>query len=250
MILFTLPAITFITLLILEKILPTVPQSHHHKRWDHILNCIGLFIQGCIIPATGYWISQSVLPLIFSEGKGSLPLGWWGCFLLNIIFIDLLYYWQHRAFHTFNFLWGLHKCHHASQRVDIWITSRNSILINFLFVYCLINPILAFFCDSPMSFYTGAMITASLDIFRHSHLDLHKILPSILLKVLSHILVMPCQHHQHHQKTIKPVNLSANFIIWDILFGTAEINANYPKNYGIDSLDHPIDQLLYPITKK
>lgn len=247
---FLLPPITFIVLLVLERRLPTIEQSHQHGFWDHFLNGCGLFMQGCVVPAAGYWISQMALPLIFPGGKGILAFGWWGCFLLNFIVIDFLYYWQHRAFHRFNFLWNLHKCHHASKRVDIWTTSRNSILINLLFVYFLINPILAFLCDAPEAFYTSAMITASLDIFRHTHIDLHQVIPDRIMRVLSLIFVMPCQHHHHHRLEKKSVNLGANLFIWDLLFGTAQLEADYPPAYGVAEAKHPFKQLLYPLFKK
>jgi len=247
---FALPAITFLGLWGLERVLPTLTQSHSSTKWDHVLNVLGLMIQGCVVPVIGYWISQSILPFIAPKALGILHLGWWGAFLLNFIFVDFLYYWQHRAFHRFSFLWNLHQCHHASKRVDIWTTSRNSVLINFLFVYFWVNPVLAFLCDAPLGFYTGAMITASLDIFRHSHLDLHKILPHRFLNIISKILVMPCQHHHHHRKTKRASNLSANFIVWDILFDTAEIQKEYPEEYGLKDARHPVNQLLYPIKKE
>jgi sterol desaturase/sphingolipid hydroxylase (fatty acid hydroxylase superfamily) len=230
---FSLPLITFIVLLALEKFLPTIKQNRNYDILDHLLNWTGLIIQGCVVPAMGYLISLIILPNVFPSGKGFLEIGWIGCFVLNLVVIDFLYYWQHRSFHYFQFLWDLHKCHHASKRVDIWATSRNSIIINFVFVYFLFNPFVAFFCDCPEAFYTGAMITASLDIFRHTQLDLNKLIPDRIMRVLSHILVMPCQHHHHHSLSKKSVNLAANFIIWDILFGTAQIDANYPHAYGV-----------------
>ncbi len=250
MIIFLLPALTFLLLLFLERKLPTVKQNHEHTLWDHFLNGVGFLMQGCMVPALGYWLSQSIIPLVLHDGKGCLPLGWIGCFLLNLIFVDFLYYWQHRSFHHFNFLWKLHHCHHASNRVDIWITSRNSILINFLFVYCLINPFLAFFCDSPEGFYSGAMVTASLDVFRHTQLNLNEIFSPKFIRLVSRIFVMPCHHHHHHCLSKKSVNLGANFIIWDILFGTAYIDTQYPCEYGVTESKHPLKQLLYPLIKE
>lgn len=246
MMMFALPALTFFVLMLLERYVPVIKQAYCYSLWDRCLNGIGLIMQGCVVPLLGYWLSQSILPSLYEEGKGILHFGWWGCFLLNIVFVDFLYYWQHRAFHHFAFLWNLHYCHHAAHRVDIWTTSRNSILINFLFVYCSINPLLAYCCDSPEGFYMGAMLTASLDVFRHSHLDLNVLLSRRLIKILSTIIVMPCQHHQHHQQSKQTVNLAANFIFWDILFGTACIDANYPQAYGVLEKKDPLKQLFYP----
>ncbi len=73
-------------------------------------------------------------------GAGILPIGWWGAFLLNFVVIDFLYYWQHRWFHRIRPLWKLHRCHHTARRVDIWVTSRNTLVMHFLFVYFLLNP--------------------------------------------------------------------------------------------------------------
>lgn len=242
-----LPPLTFILLLVLEKKLPVIEQEKGYTYWDYMLNGVGFFMQGCIVPGLGIWLSQSLLPHVFPWMSGVLEFGWWGCFIFNMVFVDFLYYWQHRAFHHFHFLWRLHECHHSTNRVDIWTTSRNSIWINFIFVYCLLNPLFGFLCDSREGFYAGAMVTASLDIFRHTRLDLVGLLPYRLLYVLSHIFVMPCQHHHHHSLSDKPINLAANFIFWDILFGTAKITLHYPQSYGVANTKHPLSQLLYPL---
>ena len=220
---FLLPLMTFIGLWLLEKRLPTVPQQEH-TLWDHLLHAVGLFIQGCVIPFAGYLLSLFVAPLLFPSSAGVLKLGWWGSFLLNLIGVDFLYYWQHRAFHRYDTLWKLHACHHEAARIDVWTTARNSLLVNFLFVYLLINPFLAYFCDAPNAFYLGAMLTASLDIFRHSCVNWNKLIPAPLLQFLSYVFVMPRQHHFHHRVEAPSANFSANFILWDILFGTAVIH--------------------------
>ena len=220
---FVLPILTFFGLWLLEKRLPTVVQEEH-TFWDHLLHAMGLCIQGCVIPILGYILSTNFFPMLFPNSAGILKLGWWGSFLLNFVGVDFLYYWQHRAFHVHNGLWKLHACHHEAARVDVWTTSRNSLAVNFLFVYLLINPFLAYFCDTPSAFYLGAMLTASLDIFRHSAVDWNTLIPKPLLSFLSHIFVMPRQHHFHHRVEAPSANFSANFILWDILFGTAMIH--------------------------
>ena len=44
--------------------------------------------------------------------------------ILSIVILDFLIYWQHRLFHIFDFLWAIHKVHHADLDVDVTTALR------------------------------------------------------------------------------------------------------------------------------
>ncbi|PCH96155.1 MAG: hypothetical protein COB83_06690, partial [Gammaproteobacteria bacterium] len=130
---------------------------------------------------------------------------------LNFILIDFLYYWQHRSFHAVSMLWNLHLCHHSAPRVDIWSTSRNNLCVNFLFVYLLLNPLLGYCCDNQNGFFAAAMITASLDIWRHTQIKLPNAAKNIS-KLIGIFFVTPAMHRSHHNMAVTSHNFGANLI--------------------------------------
>jgi len=233
-----LPLAAFASLVAFERAAATASRTPGYARADHLLNLGGLAIQGTLVPLAGYWIATRMLPAYWPGVAGSLELGWLGAFALNFVLIDFLYYWQHRLFHGVPFLWALHQCHHASPTLDVWATSRNSLAINFLFVYMLVNPLLGFLCDEPEGFFAAAAVTASLDLWRHSRLRA----PTFL----SHVLVTPAEHHAHHSPDGHAVNFGANLIVWDRLFGTAHSATDFPTAYGTREVPGPWRQFLFP----
>jgi sterol desaturase/sphingolipid hydroxylase (fatty acid hydroxylase superfamily) len=233
-----LPLIAFASLVALERVCAQSPRVAVYARADHLLNLAGLAIQGALVPVAGYWLATRVLAVHWPQAAGTLELGWLGAFLLNFVVIDFLYYWQHRLFHRVPFLWALHQCHHASPALDVWATSRNSLAVNFLFVYMLVNPVLGFLCDQPQAFFAAAAVTASLDLWRHSRLAA----PAVLERAL----VTPAQHHAHHSPDGHAVNFGANLIVWDRLFGTAHAASDFPSAYGTRGAPGPWRQFLFP----
>lgn len=258
--LIAVPCVTFFLLLAGEIFLgknrtrATGEKMPRHQLWDWIIHLSGFLCQGAIIPWLGYLAATRLLPAWLPGGAGVLPIGWWGAFLLNFVVIDFLYYWQHRWFHRIAPLWKLHRCHHTARRVDIWVTSRNTLVMHFLFVYFLLNPLLGYLVTRPDAFFVGAMVTASLDLFRHTDFDFSRLPGSTTLaRWLGKIFILPSAHRRHHRVHDSEGNYGANLILWDRLFGTiiperTESDDARPT-YGVAHPPPPVVQLLYPFTK-
>jgi sterol desaturase/sphingolipid hydroxylase (fatty acid hydroxylase superfamily) len=240
------PFATFLLLFLGEAVLPSITSKFTYHRWDWLLNIIGFIMQGFVVPLCGYWLATQLFPHLWPASKGILPLNWLGAFLLNFVVVDFIYYWQHSLLHRIPWLWQWHRCHHASPRVDIWATARNSIFINFFFVYMLLNPLLGYLCKSPAGFFVGATLTACLDLFRHSRIDMENTpLLRTIAPWLAHLFVIPTQHHRHHAALDKPANFGANFIIWDKLFRTFCPMKPTPLYRDPEAIA-PWKQLVYP----
>jgi sterol desaturase/sphingolipid hydroxylase (fatty acid hydroxylase superfamily) len=233
-----LPLVTFVLLLIFERRSARVSNAASYALPDHALNLAGLALQGIAVPLAGYWIATEVLALHWPRAAGVLEIGWLGALLLNFVLVDFLYYWQHRLFHRARRLWKLHECHHASPTVDVWATSRNSLAVNFLFVYMLLNPVLGFLCDRPDAFFAAAALTASLDLWRHSRLPAPRFLDAVL--------ITPARHHSHHSPQGQASNFGANLVLWDQLFGTAREARDFPATYGTQGAPGPWRQFFFP----
>ncbi|HEY9678489.1 MAG TPA: sterol desaturase family protein [Drouetiella sp.] len=236
-----LPTLTFPLLVLAER------HSQSHLRGNHVkysfddwvLNLSGFFMQGLVIPAIGFLLATYLFPNLLPNFHRALQIGFIGAFILNFVGVDFLYYLQHRAFHRVPWLWRLHATHHHSPTVNVWATSRNSLVTHFFFVYMLVSPILAYLCDSAEGFFAGAMLTASLDLLRHARIN-------VQLPVLDAILLMPRDHHRHHDADRPEANFGANFILWDRLFGTFEPGAHFPTKYSSSNPPSFKTQLLCP----
>jgi sterol desaturase/sphingolipid hydroxylase (fatty acid hydroxylase superfamily) len=244
-----LPVVTFALLATCEWLTRQRMPALRYGGGDWLLNLTGLFLQGVVVPLAAYAIAMTLLPPLLPAARATLALGWWGAFLLNVVCVDLLYYWQHRWFHRAGLPWSLHLCHHASPGVDVWATARNSLLTNFLFVYLLVNPLLGYLCDVPDGFFFGAAVTASLDLWRHSRVSLTSG-AGFWTRAVSWLLVTPAAHHLHHSREGERLNFGANFMLWDRLFGTARDAERFPADYGVERAPAPFTQFLLPWARR
>jgi len=239
-----LPSLAFVLLLLAERRAADAAPRTRYTPADWLLNLTGLFMQGVVVPLAAIWISVTLLPQLLPGARASVKLGVVGSFLLNFVVVDFLYYWQHRWFHRWRPLWQLHLCHHASPALDVWATSRNSLPVNFLFVYLLVSPLLGYLCDAPQAFFFGAALTASLDLWRHSRLPAGR--DGALAGVVAWLLVTPRNHHLHHSPAGAQYNFGANLMLWDRCFGTARDATALPQRYGIEHAPGAMRQLLFP----
>lgn len=180
------------------------------------LDLAGLLVQGTLVPllATGLaWAAWSrLLP------AGVLPVGWLGAFLLNVVAVDYLYYWNHRLLHR---LWPVHAVHHSAPAMDVLVTSRNTLWASLLIVYVWVNGLLLHLVDEPAGYAAGVTLTAALDLWRHSPAQLD--VPG---------LVQPRDHAWHHSADRHDVNFGANWTWWDRLHGTFFRPGPAPERLG------------------
>ena len=237
-----IPMLTFLALSLGENVLRTVPVQGQETGVDMFINLSGFAMQGAAVPAIGYLVSHSLLPRLAPAGEGVMGFGFWEAFLLCLVGVDFLYYWQHRLFHRIGPLWRLHRCHHAAPTLSVWVTARNSLLAHVLFVYLLVNPWLAYLSGSVEGFLLAASVTASLDLWRHTSLA-----PARYWSVLEWLLITPRLHHRHHDAADPCNNFGANLSVWDRLFGTLRSVSTYPTAYAVSDAPDPWSQLLYPM---
>ncbi len=234
-----LPMLTFPLLLLAENRSQAKLNACDYATGDWILNLSGFFMQGLVIPAVGFLLATHFFPTMVPKLRGCLQIGFVGAFVLNFVGVDFLYYLQHRAFHRIPWLWKLHAPHHYSPAVNVWATSRNALITHFFFVYMLVSPVLAYLCNVTEGFFAGAMLTATLDLFRHAKINLR-------LPGLESVILMPHDHHRHHDADKPEANFGANFILWDKLFGTFATGMRFPSSYAPPNAPSYKTQLLYP----
>lgn len=200
----------------------------------------GLFIQGTIIPAVPF-LTVPLLTELFPALAGSINLDPFSQFLISFVFVDYLYYWNHRLFHRRHY-WPIHRLHHSSRHLDIFATSRNSLITSFLFVYVWSQIIGMYFLKDSTAFMLGLGLTFALDLWRHSGID-HG---TRFNQLAGAVFITPAHHVLHHSVTGRTRNYGANLSIWDRLHGT--FSNEYVMNNNLEKLSdkNVWKELLFP----
>lgn len=190
-------------------------------------------------------------------------LNWpfWAVFGLFVIFDDMAQYWWHRITHATPWLYKLHRPHHNAEYMSIRIVYRNNIFYYFLMPSLWFVGALVFM--GGFKVYAVYLIIKMTVIFgAHSDLRWDKPLYKIgwlspVMWVVERVISTPATHAAHHGKyksdgvTNYKGNYGNLFFFWDILFGTAKITRQYPKEFGVENLPETsvLEQLIWPIAR-
>lgn len=182
---------------------------------DWALDVANLTVQGTLVPLLQGVVVVAGLQALAPGWQGSLVLPAPWVFLLNVVGVDYLYYWNHRLLHS-ELLWPVHRVHHTVSRMDVLGTSRNTLWSTAFILYLWLGGLMLFLLADPRPYVAGAMLTASLDLWRHS--ELHP--PERLAAWLRPWLILPADHARHHGASVPRGNYGSNFKLWDRLHGT------------------------------
>ena len=145
--------------------------------------------------------------------------------LVDLILLDFLIYWWHRANHGIGFLWRFHQVHHLDRHLDTTSGLRfhfGEVLLSAGFrvgvIIALDIPI-----TSVLAFETLLLLAT---LFHHSNIRL----PAGLERAVSRVLVTPSIHRVHHHARTADTrsNLGSVFSFWDRLFATRSRTADRP----------------------
>ncbi len=200
------------------------------ERGDWALDLMGLGVQGTLIPWTGVALLHPLLREGIPQAEGILVLPALFAFSLNFVGVDFLYYWNHRALHHPR-LWPVHAVHHTVSGMDVFGTSRNTLWTSWLILYVWVNGIFLYLLRDPLPYAASVLLTAGLDLWRHSGAG-----PSPggrLEQLISKILITPSGHAWHHARMENLKNFGANLSVWDRLHGTFQPAVVEPPTLGI-----------------
>ena len=233
--------IVFITLLLLRLLKEDSRiLSFSRTKQEWIIDLIGLFIQGVIIPLVPVLLIP-VLVYFFPYLYKKTELNPWYQMFISFVLVDYLYYWNHRYFHTKTF-WHIHRLHHSSKHLDVFATSRNTFITSFVFVYLWTQTLAIFLLSDPTYFLAGFALTFALDLWRHCGVTT----PKSWSKLLKLFFITPEHHVFHHSKVGRNKNFGANFNWWDKIHGT--FNPEIIANESLEKLtgEKIWDELIFP----
>lgn len=213
------------------------------KSWeDWVLDVTGLLFQGLIIPILQITVVYQLYSFLLPNHHGCLNLPAVAAFLLSFVFVDYLYYWNHRLLHSR--WWHLHKVHHTMTDRNVLGTSRNTLWTSFFILYLWIHPLFIYLLVDPSWYIAGASLTSALDLWRHSEIEPAP--GSFFHRLLSPWLILPCNHAWHHSNNSNIGNFGANFKLWDKIHGTDYTSDYPPKVLGSEIQLSLTQKLILP----
>ena len=159
--------------------------------------------------------------------------------VVAFVVLDFVYYWAHRACHSWRPLWALHAVHHQAREMNLSVGLRGPMLAVLQIVPFLVPLAIL---GIPLSVMFPMYIAHTIyKLLVHTRV-VGK------LGVLEHVLVTPSQHRVHHaiNERFLDKNFGGVLAIWDRLFGTKQVEDETPVAGPRIDLD-PIEPNLAPL---
>lgn len=210
---------------------------------DWVLDCIGLFFQGIVIPILQITAVYQLYRYLLPSSSGCLSVHPIAAVFLSFVFVDYVYYWNHRLLHS-RWFWPVHMVHHTSTEMNVLSTSRNTLWTSFLIVYLWVHALFIYLLQDPTWYIAGVSLTCALDLWRHSAIAPKP--KSLLYRLLSVLLILPQDHAWHHATASDRANYGANFKLWDMIHRTYYKCENSPASLGVKTDLTLIEKLVWP----
>lgn len=164
--------------------------------------------------ATALWLTQGPIPPRWELGTASIAPAL--LVLVNLLLVDFLFYWYHRAQHRFRPLWAIHELHHSDAELNA-TTSYRSFWLEILAQTVIVStPTFVFFGHLGGS-HAIAVLSISVFVLIFTHANLR-----LALGPFSPVVCGPQVHRIHHSRLPqhRDRNFAQVFPVLDQLFGT------------------------------
>jgi sterol desaturase/sphingolipid hydroxylase (fatty acid hydroxylase superfamily) len=166
---------------------------------------------------------------VYGLGWRAAPaLAWWAGWpglLLDLLLLDFLIYWWHRANHEVALLWRFHQVHHLDRFLDT--TSAVRFHFGEVLLSALARAAVIVLLDIPLvSVLVFEALVLIAAIFHHANLKL----PPRLEAALSRLIITPSIHwvHHHRRRADTDSNYGTVFSFWDPLFRSRSATRRTP----------------------
>ncbi|WP_233800096.1 sterol desaturase family protein [Paraburkholderia sp. HP33-1] len=249
-------AVAAILCVAIEIMLPLGKVSFASRARGIMFHICYLFIGGIFFEGYQSLIAALHIRPLFSislDGVLNSPQPVWRAagialaFAAAIVMGDFLYYWFHRAQHTFGFLWRFHQVHHSIREMNVW--NSNMHVSEELLRPLVVTLPMALLIDfhPPFLWSVVGMVILIQGTFEHAD-------TRISFGPLSYLFADNRFHRIHHSVELRHYNrnFAAVVTLWDVLFGTAHFpkKGEWPE-VGLDYTNEPnglIQYLLMPFT--
>ena len=216
-----LVGIWLLLMLVSERLAPAVERL---GGWGRIMRNAGLWAANiglyiAIVVPLSCWAAN-----VAWDWRPVWLMGWLGL-LFDIVILDFMIYWWHRANHVFPLLWRFHQVHHLDQFLDATSSVRfhfGEVLLSAFFRACVIL-VLGIPMTSVLVFEAMVLAAAA---FHHSNMRLH----SGLEGAIACVFITPSIHwvHHHAMRADTDSNYGTLFSLWDRSFRSKSSNPRRP----------------------
>lgn len=190
-------------------------------RWHRLGRNLGLWVANVglyplIVLPVSVWATDHTIGWRPEWWSGGLGLA------LDIVLLDFLIFWWHRANHEIPVLWRFHEVHH----LDRFLDASSALRFHFgeVILSALVRAGLIMAFDLPI---TSVLVFETLvlvgTVFHHSNLAV----PPRLERALAALVITPSIHWVHHHAVRRDTdaNYGTIFSFWDPLFRTRSPNS-------------------------
>lgn len=257
--------IAVIGILVLFAIGDIIVGSYHNgkrKKDDYMQEAVGFLQLSLLIRPAIVGTAIFLMAVLFPDNHNTyLGTTLWIGLPLYLLVDDVMQYWYHRKAHEWEWLWKLHRSHHATPEMGAFAAYRNAAMYYVympnlwwggIMTYLGFGPAVLLGLTIKQLVVIGAHSSVRWDSFLYKYKWLHP-----LAWIIERTISTPATHFAHHGKSAKDGisdpngNFSNTFFFWDLMFGTAIISRKYPAEFGIpnDPGDSWMAHLYYPFIK-
>jgi sterol desaturase/sphingolipid hydroxylase (fatty acid hydroxylase superfamily) len=236
--------------------------GHEWNRNEKALDLTCFAIPKLVFAPFFAWFSLKVLPVLFPGQHNAFA---WVSFFWGVLILcvadDLTQYWYHRVHHEIPWLWRFHRTHHSASYMGMSMAGRQNAIYSIFFSQTYLTSILVYLGFGPAAVVVLG-VKSTITTLAHSSIPWDKPLYRFkalhpIAWIVERVISTPATHHAHHAASTDDGigfykgNFGNMFFLWDVIFGTAHISRQYPKEYGISHYegDPWYAQLLWPIFK-
>ncbi|MGZ6826506.1 MAG: sterol desaturase family protein [Mycobacteriales bacterium] len=207
----------FVLLMLLEAAVLRAGQAAEARLgYDRVDSRTSLAMGMGSLVVNGTWRLVEVLILGAAAALTPLDLGHgWVAWVVALVGIDFVYYWDHRAGHEVRVLWASHVVHHSSQRYNLSTALRQTWTGEYTVLFFLPVALLGV----PVE-----LVLASWSLNLLYQFWIHTEAIDKLWGWFEWTFNTPSHHRVHHgsQAQYLDRNYGGVLIVWDRLFGTFE----------------------------
>lgn len=223
-------------------------------------------LAGCIVgsrllrPVLTVLIASSaafLLPMWRNALAGMNPVA---AYLLVLTTAEFCFYWLHRLAHerrgkSGDWLWKLHRTHHAGKFMNVGVTLRINIFWQFVVPTTWVLGF-ATYLGLELAAAQTILTIYGWNLITHAHFRWDDVLRrnrvvGSAFRAAEHILVSPGIHHSHHgygKDGHSYGNYAVTFSFFDWMFGTLHIPEGRPWRYGLPGPNpHWAEEIAYPL---
>jgi len=202
---------------ILESVFPRRDRVYKRRlRWPHNLGVLAI---GSLVSRPVPVLLPFSAALLAGQNNfglfNTVSVPGWAAFMLTILILDLVIYWQHRLFHMIPLLSRVHRMHHTDRDIDATTALRFHPLE--IFFSMIIKTAMVWILGAPAAaVLVFEIILNGTAMFNHANLFIPRKMDSAIRK----ILVTPDMHRIHHSARKNERNSNYGFALswWDHLF--------------------------------